>query len=70
MCDIFERGRDVTPPLLDTTERPTSGAILRPRLLLLAGGIDFQRSEARMASLDTLVDQVQPRKFVCYLGGW
>ena len=28
-----------------------------PRILLLAGGIDFQRADARMSSLDTLIEQ-------------
>ena len=28
-----------------------------PRILLLAGGIDFQRTDARLSSLDTLIEQ-------------
>ena len=28
-----------------------------PRILLLAGGIDFQRADARMSSFDTLIEQ-------------
>jgi hypothetical protein len=31
--------------------------IKNPRILLLAGGIDFQRDVARMSSLDTLIEQ-------------
>ena len=28
-----------------------------PKILLLAGGIEFQRTEARLASMDTLIEQ-------------
>jgi len=33
--------------------------IERPRLLVLSGGIDFQRSERMIACLDTLVEAEQ-----------
>lgn len=36
-----------------------TGCIPRPRVLLLAGGVDFLRFEQRMASLDILVDQAR-----------
>ncbi len=31
----------------------------RPRLLLLSGGIEFQRDEGRLSSFDTLIEQVK-----------
>mgnify|MGYP001207303608 CR=1 FL=1 len=33
------------------------GQILKPRVLLLGGGIEFQRSDVRFSSLETLVEQ-------------
>ncbi len=33
------------------------GAKPDPRILLLAGGIEFQRTEAKLASMDTLIEQ-------------
>ncbi len=31
----------------------------RPRILLLSGGIEFQRDEGRLSSFDTLLEQVK-----------
>ena len=33
------------------------GSISKPRVLLLAGGIEFQRSDAKFSSLETLIEQ-------------
>ncbi|GAB5036959.1 cdp-diacylglycerol-glycerol-3-phosphate 3, partial [Nannochloropsis oceanica] len=42
----------------NVTHKAMRGRIRRPRILLLSGGIEFQRTESRMASLETLMDQV------------
>ena len=30
---------------------------INPRILLLSGGIDFQRMDAKLSSMDTIIDQ-------------
>jgi 1-phosphatidylinositol-3-phosphate 5-kinase len=34
-----------------------ASSLVGPRIMLLSGGIEFQRTETRITSLDTLVDQ-------------
>jgi len=46
-----------TPPAPTPLPPPEKTKSTNPRILLLAGGIDFQRTDARLSSLDTLVEQ-------------